>query len=42
MISKPLKLQFIKKNKSLPELDKLAGTCNKNYPKSMLADYELD
>nr|WP_315205365.1 alpha/beta hydrolase-fold protein [uncultured Flavobacterium sp.] len=31
----------ILKNKAYPELDKLAEIANKNYPKSMLADYEL-
>lgn len=31
----------ILKNKAYPELDKLAEVANKNYPKSMLADYEL-
>lgn len=29
------------KNKAYEELDKLADVANKNYPKSMLADYEL-
>lgn len=31
----------ILKNKAYEELDKLAEIANKNYPKSMLADYEL-
>lgn len=31
----------ILKNKAYPELDKLAELAKKNYPKSMLADYEL-
>lgn len=31
----------IVKNKAYPELDKLAQIARKNYPKSMLADYEL-
>lgn len=31
----------ILKNKAYPELDKLADIAKKNYPKSMLADYEL-
>ena len=31
----------ILKNKASPELDKLAELAKKNYPKSMLADYEL-
>lgn len=31
----------ILKNKAYSELDKLAEIANKNYPKSMLADYEL-
>lgn len=31
----------ILKNKAYPELEKLAALAKKNYPKSMLADYEL-
>jgi hypothetical protein len=31
----------ILKNKAYPELDKLSDIAKKNYPKSMLADYEL-
>lgn len=31
----------ILKNKAFPELDELAEVARKNYPKSMLADYEL-
>ncbi|MFE3871344.1 alpha/beta hydrolase [Flavobacterium sp. ZS1P70] len=31
----------ILKNKAYPELEKLAGIARKNYPKSMLSDYEL-
>ncbi|MFV5690943.1 alpha/beta hydrolase [Flavobacterium sp. LT1R49] len=31
----------ILKNKAYPELDKLSDIANKNYPKSMLANYEL-
>ena len=31
----------IMKNKAYPELDKLADLAKKNYPKSMLADYEM-
>jgi predicted alpha/beta superfamily hydrolase len=31
----------ILKNKAYPELDKLSDLAKKNYPKSMLADYEL-
>ncbi len=40
MISKQSKLQYLK-NKAYDELEKLSVLARKNYPKSMLADYEI-